>query len=357
MNCIIFKNEKKYVNDFINLPVKLYGKDDNMESPGTVKQLLLGNHPLSKYFTLYPFLIYSEKEVVGRFAITAYENDDTAYLGFFECIDDNQVSQYLFECASDFCRRKKFSRILGPVDASFWMKYRLKINRFDEKPYTGEPYNKSYYYQMFLNSGFEVMEHYTSNNYRAIDTSYENEKYEKRYREFLANGYEIKSPTTAEYDKTVEEVYELITDLYKDFPIFKDLGKEDFKTIFADYKTIMNMSMTKIAYYKGKAVGFYISIPDYGNRVYHLDLKNLLPNLMYIMRNRKNPKRYVMLYMGVDREHRGLGKALVYSIMKELMNNNLPSIGALARDGKVTQTYAFDDIENVYEYVLLGKKL
>ena len=61
--------------------------------------------------------------------------------------------------------------------------------------------------------------------------------------------------------------------------------------------------------------------------------------------------------MGVDQNHRGLGKAIVYAIMKELMASGLPSIGALARDGKVTQEYVSEEVTNVYEYVLLERAL
>ena len=120
------------------------------------------------------------------------------------------------------------------------------------------------------------------------------------------------------------------------------------------YKQIMNMSMTKLAYYNGKAVGFYVSIPDYGNLVYHTGNP---VNIAKILMTKKKPKRYVMLYMGVDQQHRGLGKALVYAIMKELMASGLPSIGALMRDGKLTQTYANGDITGVYEYVLLERTI
>ena len=61
--------------------------------------------------------------------------------------------------------------------------------------------------------------------------------------------------------------------------------------------------------------------------------------------------------MGVDHDHRGLGKALVYSIMSELKKSGLPSIGALARDGKITQNYAEELIKDKYEYVLLEEKI
>ena len=64
-----------------------------------------------------------------------------------------------------------------------------------------------------------------------------------------------------------------------------------------------------------------------------------------------------MLYMGVDQNHKGLGKALIYSIVEELKRSNLPSIGALAHDGKISQNYAPEKITSRYEYVLLERKI
>ena len=117
---------------------------------------------------------------------------------------------------------------------------------------------------------------------------------------------------------------------------------------------ILNEKMLKFAYYENKMVGFYISLPNYHNYVYHL---NNPINLLKIFKLRKYPKDYVMLYMGVDQNHKGLGKAIVESIMQELKKSGLPSIGALARDGKVTQKYVSDLIEEQYEYVLLERKI
>ncbi|MBR1931773.1 MAG: hypothetical protein IJ833_09960 [Lachnospiraceae bacterium] len=353
MNCIQFTDEKQYIRDFLQMPKKLYTDRENMEDSKSIRKLLLGTHPLSKYFVLDKFLIYEEEQVMGRFAITTYPDDDTAYLGFFECVNSRELAAFLFKEAESFCRRRGYKRILGPVDASFWLKYRLKINRFDTPPYTGEPYNKEYYFQFFLDNGFAVREHYTSNDYRAIDESYVNEKYEQRYEAFIQKGYRIESPKVEDYERTMDQVYGLLSDLYSDFPIYKHVSLADFRVLFQSYKTIMNMTMTKLAYYGEQTVGFYISVPDYGNQVYHINL----PNLLRILRIKKSPERYVMLYMGVDQAHQGLGKAIVYSIMKELQQNKLPSIGALARDGKVTQNYAAEDITDVYEYVLLGKEL
>ena len=353
MKLVKVGTEKSNIKKFVDFPKRLYSSKDNMESASQMKSLLEETHPLSKYFDLDAYLILRDDVTAGRFAITTYPDDTTAYLGFFECINDKEVSSFLFSEAEKIAKEKKCSVIIGPVDASFWLKYRLKINNFDLPPYTGEPYNKDYYLKLFQNNGYEISEHYTSSAFRSVGEDYINEKFENRYKEFLAQGYKIESPKAEEYEKAVEEVHTLITELYSDFPIYKNVLKEDFCEMFKSYKTIMNMSMTKMAYYNGKAVGFYISLPDYGNRVYHAGLLDI-PG---ILKTRKHPDRYVMLYMGVDQKHRGLGKALVYAIMKELMQSGLPSIGALARDGKVTQNYAEEEKTSIYEYVLLKHEL
>lgn len=352
MRCIQFDLEKKYINDFINFSIKLY-KNDCTENKEETKQILEGNHPLSKYFNIYKFLIYDNKKVVGRFAITAYPDDTTAYLGFFECVNNKDVAKYLFDYAFKFAKENNFKNIVGPVNSSFWIKYRLKINMFDKRPYTGEPYNKDYYLKMFLDNNYKIIEHYTSSIYSNIDYTYENEKYEARYKEFTNNGYLIQSPDMSKFEEYLKDVYKLLTELYSDFPIYKNLSEEDFIKTFSSYKKIMNPEMTKLAFYNNKLVGFYISIPNYNNIVYNLNLINILK----VLHIKKNPKEYIMLYMGVDQEHRGLGKAIIYTIISELMRSELPSIGALARDGKLTQNYVEEKIKYRYEYVLLEVKI
>ncbi|MBQ8300250.1 MAG: GNAT family N-acetyltransferase [Clostridia bacterium] len=354
MEYIKFEYERKYVKEFINLSKKIYSKSENMENKKEIEKLLLNVHPLSKYFHLDKFLIYDDNKVVGRFCITTYPDDTTAYIGFFECVKNNDIAKFLFETAYNFAKEKSYKELVGPVDASFWIKYRLKINAFDKMPYTGEPYNKDYYYKMFLENGYEVTNHYISNIFPVITEHYINGKFEERYENFTKNGYEIISPDLKNYDKLMEELYYMITELYSDFPIYKHLSLEDFKDVFSGYKYILNTDMVRFAYYNKKPVGFYISVPNYNNKVYHL---NNLFNLIDILKIRESPKEYVMLYMGADKNHKGLGKALVGAIEEELKKNKLPSIGALARDGKITQTYGTELVTNVYEYVLMRCKI
>ena len=124
---------------------------------------------------------------------------NNAYLVFFECVNNKEVAKFLFDSAYQFCKKKKYKTIIGPVDASFWIKYRLKINKFDLVPYTGEPYNKDYYYDLFLDNGYKIIHHYTSNIYKQVKVKYKNVKYSDRYNEFIDKGYKIVSPNLDDF--------------------------------------------------------------------------------------------------------------------------------------------------------------
>ena len=52
MKIITFTKEEEYIKKFIELPKKLYTKEDIMEDPHTMEQILKEEQPLSKDFKL-----------------------------------------------------------------------------------------------------------------------------------------------------------------------------------------------------------------------------------------------------------------------------------------------------------------
>ena len=57
MECVSVNKDQKRVKDFLTLSKRLYDADTYMESESSVRELLLGTHVLSKYFSFDPFLI------------------------------------------------------------------------------------------------------------------------------------------------------------------------------------------------------------------------------------------------------------------------------------------------------------
>lgn len=354
LNAVTFtSDDKQRIKDFLALPKRIYAPNELMQNETDEAALLGGTHILSHYFTVTPILIYRGKKAVSRAVVTVYPDDTAAYIGFFESEDDSAAAKLLFDTAAGIAEQNSLAEITGPVDCSFWIKYRLKTNRFGS-PYTGEPYNKSYYPKLWEESGFSVCQKYSSNHYMIVGGDEGCEKYSDRLTEKLSAGYEIKSPRPEDFGKVLREVYALLIELYSGFPAYKRISESEFCAMYKYLSSVLNYSMVKMAYYDKKAVGFFISVPNYGNSVYG----KIYPwQLLKILAEKRKPRSYVMLYMGVDQEHRGLGKALAEAIRRELKEQGVPSVGALIRSGNSNKDYMAQLIDFEYEYALLSKKL
>ena len=351
---IEFTREEKYIKEFLELPGRLYSKKELMQNKEEELAVLNETHPLSHYFHIHRLLVTDEgKRTVCRAILTVYENDRTAYLGFFESENSRGACSLLFHRAEELAKEEGCHTVVGPVDASFWIRYRFKVNRFKE-PYTGEPYNKDYYAGLWQAAGYQCMERYYSNRYRVVEKGYRSEKFTDRLKEKEAKGYVIKSPDAKTFDDTLKEVYGLLITLYSGFPVFKHITEGEFCRQFSYLKKLIRYRMVKMAYYQKKPVGFFVSIPDYKNTVYgRLSVSDIVKYTL----TRIKPKEYVMLYMGVDAGHRGLGKALAESIKEELQKQKTASVGALIRKGNINRDYFKELVAYEYEYVLLKKEL
>lgn len=340
---------------FLSLPRLLYPKKLCVQNRAEEEQLLTGTHILSKYFTCSPFVALCDGKPAARCVVTLYPDSSDAYFGFFDSVDDERVASALLCAAEQYAAAQGRKRMVGPVDASFWIRYRLKVGGYEGRPYVSEPYHKPYYLALLKACGYGVSVEYVSNCYaRLPKKDYQILKYQNRYQEFIAQGYEIRSPKRSEWDVAIRDVYRLVIRLYSDFPVFSYLSEEDFCALFATYKILLDFSMVKLAYFGGEAVGFFIGMPDYQNRLYG----SVTPlTLLYVLAKRIRSRRYVMLYLGVDPQHRGLGKAITQTIIENVHHKRAESIGAFIRRGKITEDYVKEQKQGVYEYVLLEKSL
>ena len=347
-------DEDVYINDFVNLSHRLYTKKECMQNDVELRQLLNNEHVLSKYFALRKFLVYKEKVAVSRVVLTLYENDNNAYFGFFESENDAEAVKVLFEEVGKVVKQEKKENIVGPVNASFWIGYRLKVNNFNEPPYLGEPYNKNYYYDLLKQVEFGDYEKYYTNFYNRPSKKYSNVKTNKRYEYFKENNYELRTLEDFENKDDVNSVlYDMIIELYKNFPIFKWISKEDYIIYLGNHYKICDYKMQKLFYYNGEPVAFCVTFPNYSN----LFVRNTKLAKLQILRRKFKSKQYIITYMGVREQHAGLGLAMVDQVIEDIKEKNAYPIGALMKRGKATAKYIKEEIIKQNEYVLLCKKI
>lgn len=343
------------IRKFLALPGRLYSQKTITGNRAEEEELLRGTHMLSHYFTLSAWIAEEDGIPLGRCALTEYPDDPTAYFGFFECEENQAAADLLIGTVEAAAAQKGYLSLEGPLDASLWIRYRFKANHFDRPPYCGEPYNLPYYPSLFTHCGFSVKEEYVSNQYRKLSkTQFSLPKYQKRYEEFLSRGYVIRSPRPGEWEQTVREVYRMVSRLYTSFLTYKPITEEEFVRYLSAYQSVADLSMIKIAYWQGRAVGFFMGLPNYGNLA---SRKKSPAVLCRALVKKLHCSDYVLLYMGVEPEHQGLGKALTHAIMAELAKKGAVSIGALIRQGNVNYNYADEVMEDRYRYVFMEKPL
>lgn len=317
------------------------------------KQILNQTHVLSKDMRIFPFVILDKKgQPVCRCLMTCYKGTDDAYVGFFESFDNRDAVNKMLSYVIRKAQKEGKTRLVGPIDASIYIRYRFKVNRFNET-YTGEPYNKDYYQKLWESCGFVVSDNYVSNSMRCVTKQDFDEKLNRIYKRYLERGYKFKS-LDDDFDEKLSDVYELLMDRFSEFKGYQRITKEQFISMFSSLKYIAIDEMMKFAYKDDELVGFCLALPNYGFD----SLGSITPKkLLGILKTKYFPREYVILYAGAHKKTPGLGAALMHAIRNELYENQCTSIAALIHEGNMPgQVYTMLHTGQ-FKYVLMSKDI
>lgn len=340
---------------FLELPHRLYSRREAVQNTTLEKELLEGRHILSRYFSVFPIVVLDEAgRAASRCLLTFYEGDLCAYLGFFESVNDTAASGLLFAAAQQAAAQAGKSKLMGPLNASFWIGYRLKTNRFGT-PYTAEPYNKAYYAALWEDAGFAVCERYYSNALRVPEEADSSMKCKQRLRRILDAGYILRSPDKHTFAGDLREVYRVLIRCYSRFPMFRRIEEDEFCGMFKSLAMVLDFDLVKLAYREDALAGFFICVPDYGHLTHQGAALRNLPGLFWNKYFRKR-KRYVLLYLGIDPKHPGVGAALAEAVKQELVQKKAASVAALIHEGGISGGFYKELAVGRYEYALFSRE-
>ena len=318
------------------------------------RALIAGTHPLSGQVTVRAFVAYRADVPVGRVLVTQYAHLTDLYAGFFECIDDADVARTLFAAAEQAAADLGSTAVVGPVDASFWIQDRLKSTGFENAPYFSEPLNPPYYQRLFEAAGYSVSDTYVSHLFPPVPPGKAAPVFDKHVQRLEARGVRIGSPHWWQWDRTLREIHALLHELYKDFPVFVPIGFSSFRELYKGLRLVTDMSMVSIAHHEGRAVGFFVALPDYPAAATSGPAWRAL---LTIARHRRRPARYVLAYLGASPEYKGLGAALTGVVTGEVRRRNAGAVGTLIHEDGPTTRWATDLVAARNTYVLLRKEL
>ncbi|ANF50167.1 hypothetical protein A0O34_06425 [Chryseobacterium glaciei] len=155
------ENQKK---EFLEFPVRLYQHDKNYIRPLDKDIEAIFDPQKNKFFKTGECkrFIFKNKEnkTVGKIAVFVnqlYEqNQPTGGIGFFDCINDQETANFIFDYCKKWLQERGIKAMDGPINFGerdkFWG---LLIEGFIE-PLYGMNYNFPYYKELLENYGFQI---------------------------------------------------------------------------------------------------------------------------------------------------------------------------------------------------------
>ncbi len=255
-----------------------------------------------KYGTATRWILKDENgNFIGRiaaFTSTKYINKGDTYAvgccGFFDCIDDQQAANLLFNTAKDWLQQNKMEAMDGPVNFGERDKWwGLMVEGFDEEPMYGISFNPDYYERLFETYGFKNyynQYYYTLQAYGTLG-----DKYRERHAAFASKpGYSarhIDKSNVAKYARDFSTVYNLAWAQHNEG---KEISYEAALKLFNKMKPIMDEKLVWFAYYKDSPIAMWINIPDLNQYFKYFNGKfGLLQKLWLLILQKAKPSRKI----------------------------------------------------------------
>lgn len=154
--------EESALGAFVNFPYTLFKSHPYWvgELKKDVRHLLDLSHPFWRHGERKLFMVYRAGRPVGRIAAiinskhNAFHDEKCGFFGFFDCVDDRDVSGLLFDAALKWIKTKGMDKVRGPVNPSTNESCGLLVEGFDSPPMVMTPYNPPYYVDLIAAAGF-----------------------------------------------------------------------------------------------------------------------------------------------------------------------------------------------------------
>lgn len=320
---------KKELASFIDFPHELYKNDPNYVPELFIAQKdLLTTHPFHKHSSLQPFLLYDDNKIIGRIAAilnNAHNNFNKVndgFFGFFDCINDQEAANMLFEAAAAWLKEKGAAqKFIGPVNFSTNEACGLLIEGFDSPPMLMMTYNYPYYAELIEKAGFSKQidliawhwqgDAYDDKSIRLLDALQERLK---------RNNIIIRKVNLKNFKEETANLRKVYNSAWDQNTGFVPLNDEEFEHLAKDLKLILDPNFALVAEQAGKIVGFGLALPNLNEVLIKVKRGRLLPTGIFTILLNKSKVKSIRIYaLGVIDGYRKMGiEACLYgSIIKE----------------------------------------
>jgi GNAT superfamily N-acetyltransferase len=262
---------RRDVASFIDLPLTLYGHDPSFVAPLRMDVKKLFDRKKNSFFQhgdIQPFIALREGVVSGSIAAVhnevynEYHGEKTGFFMSFECVDDREVADGLFEAAEGWLVKRGMNRVIGPMSYSTEsLSPGLLITGFADPPFFLMGHALSHYRRLVEGAGYEKAVDVLA--FR-MDIQQEPDPRLVRLVERIGRTRNISvrfvDPKNLERDGRI--IFEIYKAAWADNWGFVPPSENDFRDIFGDLKRIYIRELAQIAEIDGKPVGWAITLPN-----------------------------------------------------------------------------------------------
>ncbi|HPT30209.1 MAG TPA: GNAT family N-acetyltransferase [Prolixibacteraceae bacterium] len=309
---ILEVNDKKSKQMFHRVPHLVYKDDPNWACPLEVMVESTFNpakNPSFKNGDACRWILLNDKgKVIGR--IAAFYNMDKAVLfeqptgscGFFECVDNQEAADMLFETAVKWLKSKGMEAMDGPVNfGENYINWGLLVEGFMPQGF-GMPYNPPYYQKLFERFGFQV--YFKQFSYHLDTTLPELPERFWKIAEWVAKKpqFSFEHFSWEKKEKFIDDFCTVYDDAWRYHEHFKPIDKDELRDFLGSSKMMIEEEFIWFAYHEGHPIALFVMIPDINQMLIRINGKLNLLNILRLMwyRKRKVMTRTRSIIIGIS---------------------------------------------------------
>lgn len=323
---IVEADAGKPLHHWVRLPWRIYADDPNwvphlkqdvekVFDPGLNK--LLQERADRKSGAIKRWVLYDDQgQAAGRIAAfidpkTAWtdKQQPTGGCGFFECINDQQAADLLFDTARDWLQAQGMEAMDGPVNLGernmFWG---LLIENFTDPPIYGTNYNPPYYVRLFETYGFQV--YFKQLFFKRSALTPVQPVFHRKYRQFQDDpAITVRDVRGMSAEKLAEDFRTVLNAAWVDHENFKPMPQEVALKTIKQMKPVLDPRIVVFVYHKEQPIAFFVNLPELNEIFRHvngdLDWRGKLKFLWHKWKG--TAKTMTGIVFGVVKEWQGKG--------------------------------------------------
>ena len=362
------RNEQD-VMTFIRFPWMIYQGDPYWVSPLLKDQLqkFSPTHPFRSHSEMILFLAHRGGEIVGRIAgiidhsFVEFHQEKTGFFGFFESIQDAQVTGLLLSKVKDWLRGHGMEKIIGPMNPSTNDECGLLVDGFNSSPRLMMPYNPVYYNALLEGAALKKAKDLYA--YFVEQSSFVAGRLNRIATKLIRKepNLRVRPINLPHFDEELTIIKDIYNHAWSRNWGFVPLTEAEIDDLAKNLKPLVVPDLVLFAYWQDEPVGFSVALPDYNEVLKRLNGKlGPLGFLKFLYFSRKiNTVRVMLLGVKHAFQKRGVEGLLYYETFKRgirkgyckaecswiLEDNLLMQHGIEAMGGKRYKTYRIYEMQ------------